>query len=126
MGSITLYGIKNCDTVRKARQWLEAQGVEYDFHDFRADGLAEQELRAWVKAVCWETLLNRRGTTWRQLLDADKDGVDEAKAIQLMLAQPTLIKRPVLVCGKHTHVGFKADEYEALFLELCFNRNENG
>jgi arsenate reductase len=111
----TLYGIKNCDTVRKARQWLEAQGIDYTFHDFRANGLESKDLRAWVKAVGWETLLNRRGTTWRQLPDKDKDGVDEKRAIDLMLAQPTLIKRPVLVHKKITHVGFKPAEYEALF-----------
>lgn len=115
MVSITLYGIKNCDTVRKARKWLEAAGIEYRFHDFRADGLDEKDLRSWAKAAAWETLLNRRGTTWRQLPEADKEGVDEKKAIQLMLAQPTLIKRPVLVHGKQTHIGFKPVEYEAFF-----------
>ena len=111
----TVYGIKNCDTVRKARKWLEAQGVEYQFHDFRADGLAEKDLRSWVKAVGWETLLNRRGTSWRQLPDKDKESVNEAKAIQLMLANPTLIKRPVLLHNKQVHVGFTPADYETLF-----------
>ena len=111
----TLYGIKNCDTVRKARKWLEAQNINYQFHDFRADGLNEKDLRAWVKAVGWETLLNRRGTTWRQLPEAEKKSVDEAKSIDLMLAQPTMIKRPVLVHNKIIHVGFKPAEYETLF-----------
>ena len=111
----TLYGIKNCDTVRKARKWLEAQGIEYTFHDLRSDGLAKKDLTAWAKAVGWETLLNRRGTTWRQLPDADKEGVNEKRAIDLMLAQPTLIKRPVLIHKKVTQVGFKPAEYEALF-----------
>ena len=115
MASTTLYGIKNCDTVRKARKWLEAQDIEYRFHDFRGDGLDEKDLRTWIKAVGWEILLNRRGTTWRQLPEADKEALDAQKALQLMLAQPTLIKRPVLVYGKHTQVGFKPAEYEALF-----------
>lgn len=111
-----LYGIKNCDTVRTARKWLEAQNIDYQFHGFRTDGLNEKDLRAWVKTVGWETLLNRRGTTWRKLPEATKKSVDETKAIDLMLANPTLIKRPVLVFSKITHVGFKPAEYEAIFL----------
>jgi Spx/MgsR family transcriptional regulator len=111
----TLYGIKNCDTVRKARKWLEAQDIEYTFHDVRSDGLDKKALSAWVKAVGWEVLLNRRGTTWRQLPDADKESINQTKAIQLMLAQPAMIKRPVLVYKKNIHVGFKPAEYEALF-----------
>lgn len=111
----TLYGIKNCDTVRKARKWLEAHNIEYTFHDVRSDGLDKKDLSAWVKSVGWEALLNRRGTTWRQLPDKDKETINEASAIQLMLAQPTLIKRPVLVHQKIAHVGFKPAEYEALF-----------
>jgi len=111
----TLYGIKNCDTVRKARKWLDAHGIEYTFHDVRSDGLEKKDLSAWEKAVGWEVLLNKRGTTWRQLADADKEGIDQARAIQLMLAQPAMIKRPVLVHPKGIHVGFKPAEYEALF-----------
>ncbi|MBL1275334.1 MAG: ArsC family reductase [Ectothiorhodospiraceae bacterium] len=111
----TLYGIKNCDTVRKARKWLDAQNIEFTFHDVRSDGLNKKDVCHWVKAVGWETLLNRRGTTWRKLPDADKEGVNEKRAIDLMLAQPTLIKRPVLVLPKSTHVGFKPAEYEGLF-----------
>ena len=110
-----LYGIKNCDTVRKARKWLEAQGIEYTFHDLRSDGLDKKDLSAWEKSVGWEVLLNRRGTTWRQLPEKDKETINETNAIQLMLAQPTLIKRPVLIHKKITHVGFKPAEYEALF-----------
>ena len=114
-----LYGIKNCDTVRKARKWLESSGVDYSFHDFRADGLDKKDLSAWVKSVGWEILLNKRSTTWKQLSAKDKETVDEAKAITLMLANPTLIKRPVLVfknqSGKKVHVGFKPAEYEKLF-----------
>jgi arsenate reductase len=111
----TLYGIKNCDTVRKARKWLEAHDVDHTFHDVRADGLTKKDITAWARAVGWETLLNRRGTTWRQLSDADKESISEKGAIDLMLAHPTLIKRPVLVHKKVTHVGFKPAEYEALF-----------
>ncbi len=111
----TLYGIKNCDTVRKARKWLDAKDIEYRFHDMRSDGLDKKELSAWAKAVGWETLLNRRGTTWRQLPDSDKDGVDETRAIQLMLDNPTLIKRPVLVHQNGILVGFKPAEYEVFF-----------
>jgi len=114
----TIYGIKNCDTVRKARKWLEAHAVDYTFHDMRNDGLEKKDLSAWVKSVGWETLLNRRGTTWRQLPDEDKETINETSAIRLMLAQPTLIKRPVLVHNKNIHVGFRPADYEAVF-----NRN---
>lgn len=112
---ITLYGIKNCDTVRKARKWLEAEDIDYMFHDFRVDGLAKKDLCIWVKSVGWETLLNTRGTTWRQLPDKKKENVDETRAIDLMLANPTLIKRPVLVHDKQVHVGFKPADYQKLF-----------
>jgi arsenate reductase len=111
----TLYGIKNCDTVRKARKWLEAQGIDYTFHDVRADGLTKKAVTEWAKAVGWETLLNRRGTTWRQLPDVAKESINQKEAIDLMLEHPTLIKRPVLAHKKVIHVGFKAAEYEALF-----------
>jgi arsenate reductase (glutaredoxin) len=111
----TLYGIKNCDTIKKARKWLEAHGVDYRFHDFRADGLDEKRLRGWVKQVGWETLLNRRGTTWRKLPDSQRESVDEASAVALMLEQPALIKRPVLEQGKDVCVGFKEADYAARF-----------
>jgi arsenate reductase len=110
----TIYGIKNCDTVRKARKWLDGQGIDYTFHDFRTDGLAKKDLRTWIKAVGWEVLLNKRGTTWRQLPENDRETVDESKAIDLMLANPTLIKRPVLVHGRKIHVGFKPADYKKL------------
>ena len=112
---LIFYGIKNCDTVRKARKWLNEQGIDYDFHDFRVDSLTKKDLRTWVKAVGWELLLNKRGTTWRQLPDKDRETVDESKAIDLMLANPTLVKRPVLVRGKQINVGFKPAEYTELF-----------
>ena len=111
----TLYGIKNCDTVRKARKWLESEGFDYSFHDFRVDGLNKKDLSTWVKAVGWEVLLNKRSTSWKQLSDKDRETVDEGKAIALMLANPTLIKRPVLTLGKTIHVGFKSAEYKKLF-----------
>jgi arsenate reductase len=112
----TLYGIKNCDSVKKARKWLDANGIDYRFHDFRAEGLQQERLQQWNSAVGWETLLNRRGTSWRQLPQQVKDTIDEASALALMLENPTLIKRPVLERknGK-VHVGFKAEEYASLF-----------
>ena len=111
---ITVYGIKNCDTCRKALKWLAAEGIEHRFHDFRVDGLDAASLSGWVKAAGWEKLLNRRGTTWRNLSDAEKDGVDEAKAEALMEGNPTLIKRPVFETGGEVLVGFSADEQAAL------------
>ena len=111
----TLYGIKSCDTVRKAQKWFESEGVKYTFHDFRTDGLDKKNLSAWVKAVGWEVLLNKRSTTWKQLSDKDKETVDEAKAFALMLTNPTLIKRPVLTHKQKTYVGFKPAEYKLLF-----------
>ncbi len=111
----TLYGIKNCDTVRKARKWLASNDITYTFHDLRADGLNEATLRGWTEAASWEALLNRRGTTWRQLPETQRDGIGEEKAIQLMLENPTLIKRPVLTTDDQTHVGFKFADYETIF-----------
>jgi len=110
----TLYGIKNCDTVRKARKWLEANDINYQFHDVRSDGLEKSDLSRWVKSVGWEILLNRRGTTWRQLSEKDKTDVNESKAITLMLTYPAIIKRPVLVKGKIIHVGFNEKQYKDL------------
>jgi arsenate reductase len=111
----TVYGIKNCDTIKKARKWLEQNKVDFSFHDFRSDGLDEKTLRGWVKAVGWETLLNTRGTTWRKLPEKDRADMDENKAVRLMLAQPAMIKRPVLKQGRILHVGFKEAEYKKLF-----------
>lgn len=111
---LTLYGIKNCDTVKKARAWLAQHDIAYRFHDLRADGLDAARLQRWVKAVGWETLLNTRGTTWRQLPDADKQALDATGAIKLMLAHPTLIKRPVVEHGATVIVGFNAATYSKL------------
>lgn len=113
---ITLYGIKNCDTIKKARKWLTDNNVEYVFHDFRKDGLEEKQLRDWAKQVGWEILLNKRGTTWRGLDEKVKNNIDEPIAIRVMLEQPAIIKRPVLVSGKTILVGFSADQYHQL---LC-------
>jgi arsenate reductase len=110
---ITLYGIKACDTMKKARTWLDAKGVAYDFHDYKAVGASPDLLAAWAQRVGWEVLLNRSGTTFRGLPDADKTGLDQAKAIGLMTAQPSMIKRPVLDLGDRLLVGFKPDQYEA-------------
>jgi arsenate reductase (glutaredoxin) len=113
--SVTLYGIKNCDTMKKARTWLDKHGVEYAFHDYRAEGVAKSDLEKWSKAVGWEVLLNRAGTTFRKLPDKDKDDVTEKKALALMLAQPSMIKRPVLDVGGKLTVGFKPEQYEKVF-----------
>jgi arsenate reductase len=108
----TIYGIKACDTMKKARDWLDGHGVAYGFHDYKAVGIDRARLEGWSRAVGWETLLNRSGTTFRKLPDADKQGLDEAKAIALMLAQPSMIKRPVLDLGDRLLVGFKPDQYQ--------------
>ena len=111
---ITVYGIKNCDTCRKALKWLSSENIEHKFHDFRADGLDENSLAAWVDAVGWETLLNRRGTTWRKLPEADREGITPDSAAALMLENPTLIKRPVFDTEGSYLVGFSQVEQEAL------------
>ena len=109
--TITIYGIKNCDTMKKARAWLDGHGVAYDFHDYRAEGVAKDELKQWSDELGWETLLNRAGTTFRKLPEADKEGLNERKALALMLAQPSMIKRPVLELGGKVLVGFKPETY---------------
>mgnify|MGYP002715894365 CR=1 FL=1 len=109
--TITIYGIKNCDTMKKARAWLDDHGVAYDFHDYKTAGIAKDKLKQWSEEVGWETLLNRAGTTFRKLDDAQKADLDQAKAIELMLAQPSMIKRPVLDLGPKRVVGFKPDIY---------------
>ena len=111
---ITLFGIKNCDTMKKTRAWLDEQGVAYDFHDYKTKGIERDKLETWAKKVGWETLLNRTGMTFKKLPDKDKENVTEKKAIALMLAQPSMIKRPVLeLSGGKLLVGFKADTYNS-------------
>jgi len=107
---ITVHGLKNCDTCRAALKWLQAEGLEHQFSDVRKDGVTEADMKAWVAVLGWEALLNRRGTTWRGLSDADKDSVDEAKAVKLMLEHPALIKRPVFDIGSTYLVGFKDEQ----------------
>ena len=108
----TIYGIKNCDTMKKARAWLDARGVAYDFHDYKTAGIAKDKLKGWSDKLGWETLLNRAGTTFKKLPDADKESITENKALALMLAQPSMIKRPVLELGGKLLVGFKPEIYE--------------
>ena len=110
--STIIYGIKNCDTMKKARAWLDSNGVAYEFHDYKTAGAPKDKLKAWCDEAGWETLLNRAGTTFRALPDADKEGLNERKAIALMLAQPSMIKRPVLDVGGKLLVGFKSELYE--------------
>jgi arsenate reductase len=110
----TLYGIRNCDTMKKAWTWLDARGVAYDFHDYKKLGLEPARLEAWVGQVGWERLLNRAGTTFRKLPDADRQGLGEAQAMALMLAQPSMIKRPVLEADGRLYVGFRPETYAEL------------
>ena len=112
---LTLYGIPNCDTVRKARRWLDEHGVAYRFHDFRKDGLDASQLRPWVDELGWETVLNRSGTTWRSAPDALKAGIDAESAIAFMLQAPAAIKRPVLDTARERVVGFSEARYASLF-----------
>ncbi|OBZ96880.1 ArsC family transcriptional regulator [Pararhizobium polonicum] len=113
--SLTIYGIKNCDTMKKARTWLDSHGIAYDFHDYKASGITAEVLQRWCAALGWETVLNRAGTTFRSLPDADKQGLNEDKAIALMLAQPSMIKRPVLDRDGTLIAGFKPDVYQSAF-----------
>ncbi len=108
-----LYGIKNCDTVKKARKWLDDQGVDYQFHDFKKDGLGDDLLSKWESAVGWESLLNRRGTTWRKLPEEVRDTISAQSAHAIMLENPSIIKRPVVENGNEVRVGFNADEWAA-------------
>jgi arsenate reductase len=112
-GGVTIYGIKNCDTMKKARAWLERQGVAYAFHDYKAAGIERARLEGWAREAGWEALLNRAGTTFRKLPETDREGLTEKKAIALMLAQPSMIKRPVLDVAGRILVGFDPAAYRA-------------
>jgi Spx/MgsR family transcriptional regulator len=112
---VTIYGIKNCDTMKKARAWLDKRGVAYEFHDYKTAGIERGRLERWSSDVGWETLLNRAGMTFRKLAEKDKEGLTEKKAIALMAAQPSMIKRPVLDVGGKLLVGFKPEQYEKSF-----------
>jgi arsenate reductase (glutaredoxin) len=113
--TITLYGIPNCDTVKKARAWLDGQGVDYAFHDYKKAGVTAAKVKAWCKACGWERVLNRAGTTFRKLPDAAKADLDQAKAMALMVEQPSMIKRPVVEHKGGLLIGFKEAEWEAAF-----------
>ena len=113
--TVTIYGIKACSTMQKAFSWLDARGVAYDFHDYKKAGVTSARLADWCTAAGWETVLNRAGTTFRKLDDADKKGLTQDKAIALMAAQPSMIKRPVLEADGKLEVGFKPERYDTLF-----------
>jgi arsenate reductase len=115
MANITVYGIKNCDTMKKARTWLDEHGVHYGLHDYKVSGIERDRLEAWCKKVGWEVLLNRAGTTFRKLPDADRANLDERKAVALMIVQPSMIKRPVVERGARLLVGFDPAVYQATF-----------
>ena len=111
----TLYGIKNCDTVKKARSWLDANNIPYKFHDFRVDDISEAQVKSWIKELGLETLVNKRSTTWKELDESIKAGFNEATALNTILPSPTLIKRPLLDTGASKHLGFKESDYAKLF-----------
>jgi arsenate reductase len=115
--SITLYGIKNCDTMKKARTWLDGHAVQYVFHDYKIAGIDETSLQRWCRKVGWEVLLNRAGTTFRKLPDSQKEALNERKAVSLMMAQPSIIKRPVLDLGQRLLVGFDPATYAQTVLK---------
>jgi arsenate reductase len=112
---ITLYGIPNCDTVKKARRWLEDRGVDYRFHDFRSDGLSKAQVQSWLKDLGVEEVVNKRSTSWKNLSPAQREALDEQTAVQLILDNPTLIKRPLVESGNQRAVGFKDELYSSLF-----------
>lgn len=115
MSSAVLYGIHNCDTMKKARAWLAARDIEYVFHDYKTHGIDRERLLAWCATLGWETVLNRAGTTFRKLSVAERDGLTETRAVELMIAQPSLIKRPMLETAGQVHAGFKPDRYAEVF-----------
>jgi arsenate reductase (glutaredoxin) len=113
--TVTIYGIKACDTMQKAFKWLDAKGVAYEFHDYKKAGVTTAELARWCDAAGWEAVLNRSGTTFRKLPDADKQGLTQDRAIALMVGQPSMIKRPVIEADGKLEIGFKPERYAALF-----------
>lgn len=112
---VTLYGIANCDTVKKARRWLDEHAIDYHFHDYKKAQIQESTLQRWIAEVGWEKLLNRHGTTWRKLPETVKSTIDEREATRLMMEMPSIIKRPVLDTGKARYVGFKPEQYADIF-----------
>ena len=114
---VTLYGIKNCDTVKKARKWLDSRAIEYQFHDFRVDGLSPESVQAWMDILGWETLVNKRSTSWKQLDPAAREAMGSTEAKAAILEQPTLIKRPLLDTGHSLCVGFSEASFEKIFTQ---------
>jgi arsenate reductase len=114
---VTLYGIKNCDTVKKARKWLDNRGVDYEFHDFRTDGLSKESVEQWLAELGWETLVNKRSTSWKQLDAQVRDNMNTETAMAEIMTQPTLIKRPLLDTGHSRFTGFSAANYEKIFTQ---------
>ena len=114
-GVVTLYGISNCDTIKKARNWLQEHAVEYRFHDYRKQGVDRDQLQSMASQLGWEVMLNRRGTTWRALSDTVKAQIDEASALELMLDNPAIIKRPILEQDGDLYIGFKPQQYQEIF-----------
>lgn len=112
---VTMYGIPNCDTIKKAKKWLEAESIEFDFHDYRKQGVDSHLVTVFCQALGWQNVVNKRGTTFRQLSQEQKDGLDEQRAISLLVEQPAMIKRPILLVDGQYHLGFKADQYAAIF-----------
>jgi len=113
--TVHMYGIPNCDTIKKARKWLAEHNIDYTFHNYKKEGVDVTMLQACCAQVGWEVLLNKRGTTWRKLADTDKNNIDEQSAQSLLCEHASMIKRPILICGEHIEVGFSTVAYEALF-----------
>jgi arsenate reductase (glutaredoxin) len=113
--SVKLYGIKNCDTIKKAKKWLDANSIDFEFHDFRVEGIDKKLIENWLKQIDWQVLLNTRGTTWRKISESERDGINKTRAIKLMLEHPAIIKRPVLAVKSKFYVGFKDKDYEQVF-----------
>ncbi|MEZ9395972.1 ArsC family reductase [Vibrio splendidus] len=113
--TITMFGIPNCDTIKKAKKWLETEGIEFEFHDHRKQGINEELVKTFCSELGWELVLNKRGTTYRQLTQEQKDTLTEEKAVALLVEQPAMIKRPILKVEGKLHIGFKADQYAAIF-----------
>ena len=114
-GPVTLYGISSCDTIRKAKSWLASHEIEFEFHDYRRQGLEQPLLESLIAALGWEAILNRRGTTWRSLPDRAKEQIDQASAIQVMMENPAIIKRPILASNQQFHLGFSDRQYQEIF-----------
>lgn len=113
--SVVIFGIKACDTMKKSMTWLADKGVTFEFHDYKKQGISEEKLRYWLSQVEWDVLINKRGTTWRKLSDADKENIDNDKAVTLMLSNQSLIKRPLLESGGKIYLGFKPGQYNEIF-----------